>query len=73
MVHKEVWTTLLAYNLIRTTAAASAALHTALPREISFTATCQYVLATWMLRACDQLSAQTCEHEALRLLKQISE
>jgi hypothetical protein len=73
MVHKELWTTLLAYNLIRTTAAASAALHKAQPREISFTATCQYTLAIWMLRACEQMSSQRCEHEARLLLKQISE
>ena len=43
----EVWTTLLAYNLIRTTAAAAALLHGQRPRQISFTGTCQYVLASW--------------------------
>ena len=47
MVRREVWTTLLAYNLIRTTAAAAALLHDKPPREISFTATCQYVLSCW--------------------------
>jgi len=49
MVRRELWTTLLAYNLIRTTAAAAALLHDKQPRHISFTATCQYVLSTWML------------------------
>ena len=49
MVRKELWTTLLAYNLIRTTAAAAALLHGKQPRRISFTGTCQYVLSTWML------------------------
>jgi len=47
MVHKELWTTLLGYNLIRTTAAAAALLHNKKPRQISFTSTCQYVLASW--------------------------
>ena len=47
MVRKELWTTLLAYNLIRTTSAAAALLHDKQPRQISFTGTCQYVLATW--------------------------
>ena len=47
MVSREVWTTLLAYNLIRTTAAAAAMLHNKQPRQISFTATCQYVLSCW--------------------------
>jgi hypothetical protein len=50
MVRRELWTTLLAYNLIRTTAAAAALLHGKQPRQISFTGTCQYVLASWMLR-----------------------
>jgi len=50
MVGRELWTTLLAYNLIRTTAAAAALLHGKQPRQISFTGTCQYVLASWMLR-----------------------
>ena len=49
MVHRELWTTLLGYNLIRTTAAAAALLHDKQPRQISFTSTCQYVLSSWML------------------------
>jgi hypothetical protein len=47
MVRRELWATLLAYNLVRTTAAAAAALHDKQPRQISFTGTCQYVLASW--------------------------
>ena len=49
MVGRELWTTLLGYNLIRTTAAAAAVLHDKQPRQISFSGTCQYVLASWML------------------------
>lgn len=49
MVRKELWTTLLAYNLIRSTAAAAALLYHKQPRQISFTGTCQHVLSTWML------------------------
>lgn len=67
MVRREVWTTFLAYNLIRTTAAAAAWLHKKQPRQISFTATCQYVLASWSelsqestdrLRCCEVLLRQ---------------
>ena len=47
MVRRELWTTLLAYNLLRTTAAAAALLHHKRPRQISFTGTCQYILASW--------------------------
>lgn len=55
MVRRELWTTLLGYNLIRTTAAAAAVLHEQQPRRLSFTSTCQYVLASW-----SQLSADCC-------------
>ena len=45
MVLRELRTTLLAYNLVRTIAANAAVLHHRQPRQISFTATCQYVLS----------------------------
>ncbi len=47
MVHREFWTTLLAYNLIRVTIATSASLHGKQPREINFVSACQFVLAAW--------------------------
>lgn len=51
MVLRELWVTLLAYNLIRKTIATSAALHDKQPRRLSFTLTCQTVLSSWMLLA----------------------
>lgn len=48
MVCCELWVTILGYNLIRTTAAGAAQLYDKEPRQISFTSTCQYVLASWM-------------------------
>ena len=48
MVRREVWTTILGYNLVRTTAASAALLHNKQPRQISFTSACQYILASWM-------------------------
>lgn len=45
MIRRELWVTLLAYNLVRTTAAAAALLHKKKPRQISFTATCQHILS----------------------------
>jgi hypothetical protein len=48
MVHRELWTTILGYNLIRTSAAGAALLHATQPRQISCTSTSQYVLASWM-------------------------
>jgi len=49
MVQREVWVTLLAYNLIRKVIATAAALHDKLPRQLGFTLACQTVLSSWML------------------------
>ncbi|MGB2986584.1 MAG: transposase [Phycisphaerae bacterium] len=49
MVRREVWVTLLAYNLIRKVIATSAVIHGKQPRRLSFTLTCQTVLASWIL------------------------
>jgi hypothetical protein len=72
MVHRELWTTILGYNLIRTTAASAAFLHNKRPRQISFTSTCQYVLASWM-QLSSQMIAPTRLEDYLRvMLKQIA-
>jgi len=51
MVQRELWVTLLAYNLIRKVIATSAAIHRKQPRHLGFTLACQSVLASWMLLA----------------------
>jgi hypothetical protein len=45
MVHREIWTHLLAYNLIRTVMAQAAEKHDIAPRTISFKGTIQMLLA----------------------------
>lgn len=72
MVHREVWTTILGYNLIRTTAAGAALLHGKQPRQISFTGTCQYVLASWMQMSAGVIGASLIEDYLLLMLKQIA-
>jgi len=72
MVRKELWTTLLGYNLIRTNAAAAALLHDKQPRQISFTSTCQYVLSSWMLLSCQLITADRLENHCRQLLTQIA-
>jgi putative transposase len=72
MVRRELWTTLLGYNLIRTTAAAAATLHQKQPRQISFTGTCQYVLSSWMLLSCRLLAADVLERHCRQMLSQIA-
>ncbi len=51
MVLRELWTTLLAYNMIRKVIVTSASLHKKQPRRLSFTLTCQTILSAWMLLA----------------------
>jgi len=51
MVRRELWVTLLAYNLIRKLIATAAAVHGKLPRQLGFTLACQSVLSSWMLLA----------------------
>ena len=72
MIRKELWTTLLGYNLIRTTAAAAATLHQKQPRQISFTSTCQYVLSSWMLLSCRLLAPNVLERHCRQMLSQIA-
>ena len=73
MIRREFWTTLLAYNLIRTTAAGAALLHGKLPRQISFTGACQYVLANWMLFSSGLVDSALAPDLIRLLLKQIAQ
>ncbi|MCD6174757.1 MAG: transposase, partial [Planctomycetes bacterium] len=49
MVYRELWVTLLAYNLIRKLIATAAAVHDKQPRRLGFTLACQNVLTSWIL------------------------
>lgn len=70
MVHREMWATLLAYNLIRATIAGAAVLHDRQPRQISFTSACQYVLASWMMTSSGSIADM--RNHCLQLLAQIA-
>jgi putative transposase len=72
MVHRELWTTILGYNLIRTTAAGAALVHGKQPRQISFTSTCQYVLASWMQLSGGLIPASLLENYLGVMLEQIA-
>jgi hypothetical protein len=72
MVHREVWTTLLGYNLIRTTAAGAALVHGKQPRQLSFTTTCQYVLASWMQLSAGLVAESMLKDYLMLMLKQIA-
>jgi len=51
MILRELWVTLLAYNMIRKVIVTAASLHEKQPRRLSFTLTCQTILSAWMLMA----------------------
>lgn len=51
MVRRELWVTLLAYNLIRKLIATAAAVHGKQPRHLGLTLACQTVLSSWILLA----------------------
>ncbi len=72
MVLRELRTTLLAYNLVRTTAANAAVLHHRQPRQISFTATCQYVLSSWQLISCGAFTTGPLNQHCRGLLARIA-
>ena len=73
MVHRELWTTILAYNLIRTTSAGAALLHDKQPRQISFTGACQYVLASWMQLSSGLIDTTRIAAYLETMLRQIAE
>lgn len=72
MVRREVWTTLLGYNLIRTTTASAALMHDKKPRQISFTSACQYILASWMLTSCGLIDLRYIDTHYRTIFKQIA-
>ncbi len=72
MIRCELWTTMLGYNLIRTTAAGAVLLHNKRPRQISFTTVCQFILAAWMLTACRQYNLQSLREMCRTMANQIA-
>lgn len=70
MAEAEAWTTVLGYNLIQTTAAGAAQFSGRQPRQISFTATCRYILAAWMRLSCGRIEPGHMAAYDLRVLKQ---
>ncbi len=65
MVRRELWVTLLAYNLIRKLMATSAAVHGKQPRRLGFTLACQSVLASWMLLSTGSCSNPRAMHATM--------
>ena len=67
MVSKEIWTCLLAYNLIRQRILQAALLAERSPRQISFTAAMQKIAASWQaILLCDEERVRTLIEAHLR-------
>ena len=49
MIRRELWTTLLAYNMVRLVCAQAASVHDKLPRQMSFTMACNTLLSQWLM------------------------
>jgi len=49
MIDRELWTTLLAYNMVRWGCAQAARVHDKLPRQMSFTIACNVLLSQWLM------------------------
>ncbi len=58
MVRKEIWTCLLAYNLIRKTMLQAAKRHELSPRQLSFTHAMQTLAASWQTLPCQDQARQ---------------
>jgi hypothetical protein len=71
-VRKEIWTHILAYNLIRTIMAQAAVRHDLEPRSISFKGTIQTLEAFRPFLAVAQRDAQLRQHLCRELLKAIA-
>jgi putative transposase len=73
MVRREIWTCLLAYNLIRQTMLEAALKSERSPRQLSFTAALQKIAASWaLLSMCDDaLRAQLIEVQLSDIAKNI--
>jgi len=65
MVRRELWVTVLAYNLIRKVIVTSAAIHGTQPRRLGFTLACQTVLASWMLLSTGSCSNARAMHTTM--------
>ena len=73
MVHKEIWTCLLAYNLIRRTMLQSAQQAGQTPRQLSFSTAMQVTAASWqvIVLSSDSLAARLVEIELENLTQHL--
>ncbi len=67
MIRREVWTTLLAYNMVRLVCAQAAFVHDKLPRQMSFTIACNTLLSQWLMPPDESIRQILGEHNLFQI------
>ena len=67
MIRRELWTTMLAYNMVRVVCAQAAAVHDKLPRQMRFTISCNTLLSQWMMPPKESIRQELGEHNLFQI------
>lgn len=67
MVRRELWTIVLAYNLVRLVCAQAACIHDKLPRQMSFTLGCNSLLSQWLMPPDDAIRQTLGRHHLFQI------
>jgi len=69
MVDRELWMTLLAYNLVRWVCAQAAMVHNKLPRQMSFAAACNVLLSQWLMPPAESIRQTLGQHYLFQIAR----
>jgi putative transposase len=67
MIRRELWTTLLAYNMVRLVCAQAAFVHDKLPRQMSFTIACNTLLSQWLMPPKESIRQELGKHNLFQI------
>ncbi len=69
MVRREMWTTLLAYNMVRLVCAQAAYAHNKHPRQMSFTIACNNLLNQWLMPPSEEIRETLGRYNLLQIAR----
>ena len=67
MIRRELWMTLLAYNMVRLVCAQAAFVHDKLARQMSFTIACNTLLSQWLMPPDESIRQKLGEHNLCQI------
>ena len=67
MVYREIWTTLLAYNMVRLVCAQAAFVHDKLARQMSFTIASNTLLSQWLMPPRESIRQELGKHNLFQI------